>query len=106
MSFSTAAFFLAVVFVVMTTRSRGRRRRAAAQREDDKATRSRVKKIESRVAHIDQELGKLETRLADPATYNGPTAELMTLSQQQAELRREKETLEAEWLELHEQLDA
>ena len=83
-----------------------RRRKAAAQREDDKATRSRVKKIESRVAHIDQELGKLETRLADPATYNGPTAELMTLSQQQAELRREKETLEAEWLELYEQLDA
>ncbi|MFK2904879.1 ATP-binding cassette domain-containing protein [Dyella ginsengisoli] len=83
-----------------------RRRNAAAQRDGDKSSRSRVKKIETRVAAIDVELGKLEARLADPATYNGPTAELMKLSQQQAELRREKETLEAEWLELYEQLEA
>ncbi|MGA0585564.1 ABC-F family ATP-binding cassette domain-containing protein [Dyella sp. KRB-257] len=83
-----------------------RRRSAAAQREGDKSSRSRVKKIETRVAAIDAALGKLEARLADPATYNAPTAELMKLGQQQAELRREKETLEAEWLELYEQLEA
>ena len=83
-----------------------RRRSAAAQREGDKGARSRVKKLETRVAAIDTELGKLEARLADPAIYNGPTAELMKLSQQQGELRREKETLEAEWLELYEQLEA
>ena len=72
----------------------------------DKASRSRVKKIEIRVATIDTELGKLEAKLADPAIYNGSTAELMKLGQQQAELRREKETLEAEWLELYEQIEA
>ena len=83
-----------------------RRRNAAAQREQDKASRSRVKKIEIRVATIDTELGKLEAKLADPAIYNGSTAELMKLGQQQAELRREKETLEAEWLELYEQIEA
>ena len=83
-----------------------RRRAAAAQRESEKATRQRVKKIETRMAAIDDELGKLETRLADPATYNGPTAELMKLGQRQSELRREKETLEAEWLELYELLEA
>ena len=83
-----------------------RRRNAAAQREQDKASRSRVKKIENRVATIDTELGKLEAKLADPAIYNGSTAELMKLGQQQAELRREKETLEAEWLELYEQIEA
>ena len=83
-----------------------RRRNAAAQREGDKSSRSRVKKIETRVAAIDAELSKLEARLADPATYNGSTAELMKLGQQQAELRREKETLEAEWLELYEQIEA
>ncbi len=83
-----------------------RRHNAAAQREGDKSSRSRVKKIETRVAAIDAELGKLEARLADPATYNGSTAELMKLGQQQAELRREKETLEAEWLELYEQIEA
>jgi len=83
-----------------------RRRKAAAQREQEKASRTRVKKIETRVAAIDTELGKLEARLADPQTYNGPTAELMKLGQQQADLRKEKETLEAEWLELYEQLEA
>ncbi|HKT30514.1 ABC-F family ATP-binding cassette domain-containing protein [Dyella sp.] len=83
-----------------------RRRAAAAQRESEKASRQRVKKIETRVATIDDELGKLEQKLADPQTYNGPTAELMKLSQRQAELRKEKETLEAEWLELYELLEA
>ncbi|GGA16645.1 ABC transporter ATP-binding protein [Dyella nitratireducens] len=83
-----------------------RRRAAAAQRESEKASRQRVKKIETRVAAIDEELTKLEQKLADPQTYNGPTAELMKLGQRQAELRKEKETLEAEWLELYELLEA
>ncbi|WP_199097080.1 ATP-binding cassette domain-containing protein [Dyella sp. ASV21] len=83
-----------------------RRRRAAAQREEGKAARQRVKKIETRVATIEGELGQLETKLADPATYNGSTAEMMRLGQRQTELRKEKETLEAEWLELYEQLEA
>ncbi|RUL72446.1 ABC-F family ATP-binding cassette domain-containing protein [Dyella choica] len=83
-----------------------RRRAAAAQRENEKASRQRVKKIETRVAAIDEELLKLEQKLADPETYHGPTAELMKLGQRQAELRKEKETLEAEWLQLYELLEA
>jgi ATP-binding cassette subfamily F protein 3 len=83
-----------------------RRRAAAAQRESEKASRQRVKKIETRVAAIDDELIKLDQKLADPETYNGSTAELMKLGQRQAELRKEKETLEAEWLALYEQLEA
>jgi ATP-binding cassette subfamily F protein 3 len=83
-----------------------RRRAAARQRENEKAIRQRVKKIETRVAAIDAELGALEARLADPATYHGSTAELMKLGQQQGQLRTEKETLEAEWLDLYEQLEA
>jgi ATP-binding cassette subfamily F protein 3 len=83
-----------------------RRRAAAAQRENEKATRQRVKKIETRMAAIDDELARLEAKLSDPDTYNGPTAELMKLGQRQGELRREKETLEGEWLELYELLEA
>ena len=83
-----------------------RRRASAAQREQGKAARARVRKIEARVAAIDADLAALEAKLADPATYNGPTAEMMKLGQRQADLRREKETLEAEWLELYEQLEA
>ena len=83
-----------------------RRRAAAAQRENEKVTRQRVKKVETRVAAIDEELTALEQKLADPKTYNGPTAQLMKLGQRQAELRKEKETLEAEWLQLYELLEA
>jgi ATP-binding cassette subfamily F protein 3 len=83
-----------------------RRRRAAAQRENEKAARQRVKKIETRTATIDTELVALEAQLADPATYNGPTSEMMRLGQRQGDLRREKESLETEWLALVEQLEA
>ncbi|MHA6203333.1 ABC-F family ATP-binding cassette domain-containing protein [Dyella soli] len=83
-----------------------RRRRVAAQRDNEKATRLRVKKIETRVASIEGELATLEAKLAAPETYNGPTSEMMRLGQLQTELRREKETLEGEWLELYEQLEA
>jgi ATP-binding cassette subfamily F protein 3 len=83
-----------------------RRRAAAAQRENEKASRQRVKSIEARMASLDDELVRLEQKLADPDTYNGPTAELMKLGQRQAELRKEKETLEAEWLQLYELLEA
>jgi ATP-binding cassette subfamily F protein 3 len=83
-----------------------RRRRAAAQRENEKTARQRVKKIETRVASIEGELAALDAKLADPETYNGSTAEMMRLGQRQTELRKEKETLEGEWLELYEQLEA
>jgi ATP-binding cassette subfamily F protein 3 len=83
-----------------------RRRDAAAQRESDKASRQRVKRIETRTATIETELEALEKQLADPVTYNGSTSEMMRLGQRQTELRREKEALDAEWLELYEKLDA
>ncbi|MGB3749697.1 MAG: ATP-binding cassette domain-containing protein [Rhodanobacter sp.] len=84
----------------------GHRRQAAAQRDNEKAARQRVRKIETRTAAIDTELAALEAQLADPATYDGPTSELMRIGQRQAELRGEKETLETEWLTLVEQLEA
>ncbi|MDR3446608.1 ATP-binding cassette domain-containing protein [Dyella sp.] len=82
------------------------RRDVAAQRENEKVARQRVKKLETRIATLEGELTTLEAKLADPTTYNGPTADMMRLSQKQTELRREKETLEGEWLELYEQLEA
>ena len=49
-----------------------------------------MKKIETRTATIDERTAALEAQLADPATYNGPTGEMMKLGQQQADLRRAK----------------
>ncbi|MEO9216365.1 MAG: ribosomal protection-like ABC-F family protein [Rhodanobacter sp.] len=96
----------APVKVVLEVSPEERRRDTAARREQDKTSRQRVKRIETRTAAIDGELTELETKLADPATYNGPTNEMMQLGQRQTELRREKEVLEIEWLELVEQLEA
>jgi ATP-binding cassette subfamily F protein 3 len=83
-----------------------RRRVAAGQRDSDKAARQRVKHIETRTTKIDAELVTLETRLADPQAWSGPTQELLLCSQRQAELRREKDALETEWLQLVDQLEA
>jgi ATP-binding cassette subfamily F protein 3 len=101
-----AAAAAPVVKIVPDESPEERRRNAATQRENEKTSRQRVKRIETRNATIDSELAALEIRLADPATYNGPTQEMMRLGQRQTELRREKEALEAEWLELYEQLEA
>jgi ATP-binding cassette subfamily F protein 3 len=95
----------APVKIVSTLSPDEERRRGAARREQDKTSRQRVKRIENRTAAIETELAELEAKLADSATYNGPTGEMMRLGQRQAELRREQEALEAEWLELSEQLE-
>jgi len=92
--------------VVTIASAEERRRDNIQQREEEKASRQRVKKIETRTAAIDAELLTIEQQLADPATYNGPTAEMMRLGQRQTSLRQEKETLESEWLALYEQLEA
>ncbi|MEO6926921.1 MAG: ribosomal protection-like ABC-F family protein [Rhodanobacter sp.] len=96
----------APVKVVPALSAEERRRETATRREQDKTSRQRVKRIETRTAAIETELTELEAKLADPATYNGPTNEMMRLGQRQTELRREKEVLETEWLELVEQLEA
>ncbi|MBB3226960.1 ATP-binding cassette subfamily F protein 3 [Luteibacter sp. Sphag1AF] len=86
--------------------SRDRRKATAEQREKEKPLRARIKKIEGLVETMDRELGTIQGKLADPSIYEGSTSELMKLSQRQGDLRREKETLEAEWMDLLEQIEA
>ena len=97
---------VAPVEVVPEVSPEERRRHTAERREQDKTSRQRIKRVENRTAAIEAELAELEAKLADPATYNGPTSEMMRLGQRQAELRHEKEALETEWLELLEQQEA
>jgi ATP-binding cassette subfamily F protein 3 len=85
---------------------RERRREAAAERERGRALRKRIDKIEARVAVIDAELSALTERLGDPAIYGGPTAQLAELGRKQNALRDEKAALEAQWLQLFEELEA
>ncbi|HEV7779136.1 MAG TPA: ATP-binding cassette domain-containing protein [Luteibacter sp.] len=82
-----------------------KRKVSAEQRELEKPLRQRVKKIETRVATLDKEITAIEAKLADPSTYHAATSELLKLSQQQGEFRREKDELESEWLELLDQIE-
>jgi ATP-binding cassette subfamily F protein 3 len=78
---------------------RERRREAAAERDRGRALRKRLEKIEAQVAAIDAKLAGLQTRLADPEIYAGPTAVLAEIGREQNALRAEKTALESEWME-------
>ena len=102
----TAAVASAAPEAPIQSSSKEKRKLSAEEREKEKPLRARVKKIETLIAGMDKELAAIEAKLADPAVYGGSTAELMRLGQRQAELRGEKESLELEWLDLLEKLDA
>ncbi|GAA0914683.1 ABC-F family ATP-binding cassette domain-containing protein [Rothia nasimurium] len=102
----TAAVASAAPEAPIQSSAKEKRKLSAEEREKEKPLRARVKKIETLIAGMDKELAAIEAKLADPAVYGGSTAELMRLGQRQAELRGEKESLELEWLDLLEKLDA
>jgi ATP-binding cassette subfamily F protein 3 len=102
----TAAVASAAPDAPIQTQPKEKRKLTADEREKEKAVRARIKKIEASIASMDKELATIEAKLADPAVYNGPTAVVMDLGHRQKELRGEKETIELEWLELLEQVEA
>jgi len=86
--------------------SRERRRDAAGQRERLQPLRRQLQRVEQRLAAIAAECRGIEQRLADPEVYAGDGSEATQLGQALAALRREQGTLEAEWLQLYEQIEA
>jgi ATP-binding cassette subfamily F protein 3 len=63
----------------------------------------RLGQVEARLAAIESESRHIIEELADPRLYNSDGGgTVVVLSQRQGELQRERETLEAEWLELYE----
>ncbi|MHC1479759.1 ABC-F family ATP-binding cassette domain-containing protein [Frateuria aurantia] len=80
--------------------------RPAARATDDKAVRQAIAKLEQRMAQVDQELERLQQRLADPEVYGGPTAVMKELGQQQTQLTAEKGRLEQDWMAQYERLEA
>ncbi len=86
--------------------SRERRRDAAGQRERLQPLRRQLQRIEQRLAAIAAECRGIEQRLADSAVYAGDGSEGTRLGQALAALRREQGLLEAEWLQLYEQIEA
>ncbi|MFT3806876.1 ribosomal protection-like ABC-F family protein [Arenimonas sp.] len=63
----------------------------------------RLRQVEERIAVLQSELAHIEHELADPSLYRSDGGgALLQLSEKQAALVREKDTLEAEWLGLYE----
>ena len=60
---------------------------------------------EKRLEKLQQKKAALETRLADPEVYNGPTAKLLELQLRYGDLKREIETAEDAWLETQSALE-
>ncbi|HET9484934.1 MAG TPA: ABC transporter ATP-binding protein, partial [Xanthomonadales bacterium] len=80
-----------------------RRKSAAAQREREQVARKQLAQLEKKIAGLQAERATIEARLADPSAWSGAsTAELAQSTRRQAELARELERLEAEWLAAYE----
>ena len=58
------------------------------------------------MAEIDARAAELDAQIADPAFYSGEKAQVEETLKERSALTEEKETLEAEWLELSEELES
>jgi len=83
------------------------RRQAAEQRKQLQPLKKKVSKIEAGIESNEKELAGIEERLSDPSLYEAANKdELQQLVQRQGELKQKNETLEEEWMVLHEELEA
>lgn len=78
----------------------------AAARETTKKLRATVREAEKKVETLTAACADLETRLADPALYDGPADALTALQKELADKRGEMARAEAAWLQAQEDLDA
>jgi ATP-binding cassette subfamily F protein 3 len=68
------------------------------------AAAKRIKQIEAAIAAIQSEAKHIEGELADPKLYGSDGGgAVVRLAQRQGELQKDREALEAEWLQLYEQ---
>ncbi len=82
------------------------RQDAAAQRAKLAPITKALKQVESKIEKIAKRLNELETALADSTLYEETQKEkLKTLLAEQAQLNKDNDALEEQWLELQEQLE-
>ena len=89
-----------------TVNKKDKRRAAAEARAAVADLRKDVRKAEQRIEKLSQRKTALERRLADPQVYDGPTAQLMELQMKFADLKRQLETAEEDWLKAQARLEA
>ena len=88
-----------------TPSKKDRRKAAAGARAAVADLRKAVREAEKRMERLTQQKSDLETRLADPEVYNGPTAKLMDLQVRHGEVKRKIAEAEDAWLEAQEALE-
>ena len=81
------------------------RRERARRREETADLRKSVQAAEKRMESLAQRIKELETRLADPNVYGGPTAKLMELQVAHKQAKDKLAATEAEWLAAQETLE-
>jgi ATP-binding cassette subfamily F protein 3 len=87
-----------------TSKADDRRRRAEA-RAATADLRKAIKAAESRIEKLQVEKDRLHDRLADPKLYDGPADDVTALNKRAAEVDRDLEAAETEWLEAQEALE-
>ncbi len=85
------------------SRKDGRRARARA-REATADLRKQAKEAEKRLERLGRRRAEIETVLADPATYEGSTADMLELGKKLAKIDNEIAAAESAWLEAEEAL--
>ncbi|MEO8306602.1 MAG: ATP-binding cassette domain-containing protein [Pseudomonadota bacterium] len=83
-----------------------RRRETADQRQATAPLRSRLARCEKRLAELAAEAHRLDAQLAAPGTYTpGQAKQLQELTVQRARIAQETEAVEAQWLQLTDDLE-
>ena len=85
--------------------SKNERRASAAERERNAPLRKQAQEAERVMAELNKKKAKLEARLADPALYNGPPADVAALRKTMAGLNQALAAAEADWMAASEALE-
>jgi ATP-binding cassette subfamily F protein 3 len=75
------------------------RRAAAEERAQNAQLKKQAQQTERRLADLNKKKAAMETLLADPEIYNGPTSKLMELQLRYGDLKKEIASAEDAWLE-------
>ena len=89
-----------------TASKRENRRKRAEDRAAKAILRQTVHKAEKHMESVARERDALAAKLADPAIYEGPTADFAALAIRKAELDQNLESAELAWIEAQEALEA
>jgi len=85
---------------------KGQRKQSAESRAKRAPLRRALETLEKSIAKLTKQRGEIEAKLADPTTYDDPTANVADLQREKVRLEREIAHAEHEWLVAQEAYEA